>query len=647
ARRARDLRLTLANSIISRRFDILSKQEDAAILSGSAHTYDLYDLGFVRYASIAADCQSQNWKKALDTVEQELRRALQFGFTELELKEAKANVKERYSQQAKSMGTRKSRVLSSAIASRIGSREVFTSPADDLTWVTAELEGIDSKQCQDLLKQAWDGGKETLLMVTGNLELDKPEELVLAAYKESQAVAVEAPEVIEEKAFAYAELPEPGGIADKKVIEDLEITQLVLDNGVRVNLKVTDFEDETIHVKARFGGGRLAQPKDQPGLAVFASSIFSEGGLGAHDIDQIRRLYAGVTAWVSFGVEDDAFAMSGKTNSEDVHQQLLLMRAYFTDPGYRPEAAVVFRRGLDQIYQQIDSTPQGMMRSKLEQFLHDGDSRFGFPAKEVMEKYTGTDVQKWLEKPLSSEYLELTVVGDFEMGKMTEEVLATFGNLPKRDGEKPAYEKAREVGFPKSDQTKVFTLKTAIPKAMPLVYWPTEDIWDIKRTRRLSVLSLVLDDRLRKKVREELGDAYSPFAHNLPSDAFKGYGYLFASVTAKPEQAEMLVGVVKEIGKGLAEGSVTEDELERAKKPQINQIEEYRRTNRYWMNSVLQSSQEFPQRLDWSRSFISDYQAIQLDEINELAKKYLGEDRSLSVLVEPEEASEKSEDPKK
>jgi len=648
-KRARDLRLTLANRIISRRLEILAKKEGSALLRGTSHTYDLYDLGFVRYATISAECRPENWEKALETVDQELRRALKFGFTDAELKEAKANVKERYSQAAKSMGTRKSRALSSAIASRIGSREVFTSPADDLVRVTAELEKITADECRDLFKQAWRGGTETLVMVTGNLELEKANETILAAYKKSEATAVEPPEVIEEKAFAYSELPEPGKIAKKNVVEDIEVTQLTLENGVRVNLKVTDFEDETIHVKARFGGGRLVEPKDKPGLAFFASSIFSDGGLGAHDADAIKRLFAGVTASVRFGVEDDSFAMSGKTNPDDLHQQLLLMRAYLTDPGYRPEAAVLFRRGLDQIYQQINSTPQGVMQSKVSRFLHSGDSRFGFPSKADMEKISEQDVQAWLAKPLGSEYLELTVVGDFEMKKMIGEVLATFGNLPKRADEKPAYKKEREVVFPKGEKGQVFDVETAIPKAMPLVYWPTEDIWDIKRTRRLSVLSLVLDDRLRKKVREELGDAYSPFAHNLPSDAFKGYGYLFASVTAKPDQAEMLMDVVKEIGEGLSSGSVTQDELERAKKPQINQIEEYRRTNRYWMNSVLQSSQEHPERLDWARSFISDYQAIQLDEVNELAKKYLSGDKALTVLIKPKNApEEKAEDaPKK
>jgi zinc protease len=176
---------------------------------------------------------------------------------------------------------------------------------------------------------------------------------------------------------------------------------------------------------------------------------------------------------------------------------------------------------------------------------------------------------------------------------------------------------------------------------MAVVHWPTTDIFDIKKTRRLSMLSSVLDDRLRIKIREELGDAYSPFAHNLPSSTWTNYGYLFASVTIDPDQAESVTQVISQIGDDLAEGdNITEDELERAKKPQITQIEEMRRTNRYWLSSVLEASQEYPERLEWSRSFVDDYKNITVDEVNALAKEFLTKDTRVVVVITPKETEE-------
>ena len=87
-----------------------------------------------------------------------------------------------------------------------------------------------------------------------------------------------------------------------------------------------------------------------------------------------------------------------------------------------------------------------------------------------------------------------------------------------------------------------------------------------------------------------------------------------------------------------AKRSITEDELERAKKPQVVSIEEMRRTNRYWMSSVLESSQEYPQRLAWSRTFVDDYKNITVEEINALAKEFLKAETEVSVVIKPKAA---------
>ncbi|NNE92503.1 MAG: insulinase family protein, partial [Verrucomicrobiales bacterium] len=435
---------------------------------------------------------------------------------------------------------------------------------------------------------------------------------------------------------AYADLPPAGDIAEKKEIEDIGVRQIVFENNVRANLKVTDFEDEKIYIRARIGGGTLTLPEDKPGLKLFTNGTFSGGGLEDHNDDELKRIFAGESVGVSFSVGEDAFVMNGATTPEDFRLQLVLMRAYLTNPGYRKEAAVEFRRSLDYIYQQIDRTVEGVAQDDVQVLIHGGDDRFGYPERSDLEKRTLDEVKSWLTPALENAYLEISIVGDFDKEKAIQFLSETFGNLPGRAGEKPDFEEERKVKFPRDLTEKSFDVETEIPKATVTVYWPSADIYDIKKTRRIGMLSAIMDDRLRIKIREELGDAYSPFAHNLPSDTWTDYGYLFANVTVDPAQAESVGAVVRDIAKELATGeSITADELDRAKKPQVVSIEEMRRTNRYWLGSVLESSQEYPERLDWSRSFVDDYKSITLDEVNALAKEIFGTHDGLVVTVKP------------
>jgi len=59
------------------------------------------------------------------------------------------------------------------------------------------------------------------------------------------------------------------------------------------------------------------------------------------------------------------------------------------------------------------------------------------------------------------------------------------------------------------------------------------------------------------------------------------------------------------------------------------------RTNPYWLNAVIGSCQEFPQRLDWCRTRSSDFEGITKAEIDALAAKYLDPARSIRVTVLP------------
>ena len=192
-RRTEDLKRMLASHMVDRRLDRIAKQEDAPFSSASMSAGDFYDLGFALYSSIDADCKPENWDKSLALIEQELRRALEYGFTEAEFAEVKANTIRMYEEAAKQMGTRKSQNLANQIARRIGSRRIFTNPAEDLPRVKATLESLDAKACQEELKKLWDTASETLIFVSGNAKIETPEEKIAAVFQESQAVAVSPP----------------------------------------------------------------------------------------------------------------------------------------------------------------------------------------------------------------------------------------------------------------------------------------------------------------------------------------------------------------------------------------------------------------------------------------------------------------------
>jgi zinc protease len=230
--------------------------------------------------------------------------------------------------------------------------------------------------------------------------------------------------------------------------------------------------------------------------------------------------------------------------------------------------------------------------------------------------------------------MEVAIVGDIDVDATIAAVAQTLGALPKREP-KPTLTEAKVVKFPAQPFTKNYKIDTEIPKGIVVLYWPTTDARDVRRARRLNMLGEVFSDRLRLKVREELGDAYSPGVGSSASDIFPGYGYLQSSVTVDPPRAAQVADIIAEIAADISEKGVTDDQLDRAKKPVLTMLRENARTNQYWLGSVLARAQERPEVLDWCRSRYADNEAITTAELNELAKSFLPLTRASKVTVVP------------
>jgi len=165
--------------------------------------------------------------------------------------------------------------------------------------------------------------------------------------------------------------------------------------------------------------------------------------------------------------------------------------------------------------------------------------------------------------------------------------------------------------------------------------WQTDDFRDIHRTRRLSVLADIFSERLRERIREKLGIAYSPYAFSRCSRAYPGYGVFQVYVNAAPDQTDAVQAEIMAIAANLANDGVTDDERIRAIDPVLNAIREYRQTNGYWLNSVMTGAWQSPEQLDWARTFVEDYGAITTDDLDRLADRYLTPDRAAVIVVAP------------
>ena len=136
-----------------------------------------------------------------------------------------------------------------------------------------------------------------LIMVTGNADLSARQEGLKRPsqrFSTSRRTAVKPPVDKEIIAFPYLSPPaEPGRIKERTDSEDLDIVQVVYENGFRLNLKKTDFKDNEVVANLSFGAGRSRSPRTLPGLAELSMAVINESALGRLDKDELDAALAG------------------------------------------------------------------------------------------------------------------------------------------------------------------------------------------------------------------------------------------------------------------------------------------------------------------------------------------------------------------
>ncbi|MBE7539916.1 MAG: insulinase family protein [Opitutaceae bacterium] len=629
--RTKNLPRSLASAMINRRFNILSKKENAAFLSASTGVFEQFD--FLREATLDLTAKADQWQAALAVGEQELRRALQYGFNQGELDEVRASFINNLEQAVKSASTRRSPSIAGEIANNILYKNVSSHPKTDLEITKPALEKITPEQCLQALRDAWKSDHR-FVFVSGNATIPDSEAAITSTYRKSVATEVAAPAGESTVAWSYTDFGPAGKIESRTHIDDLDITQATFANGVRVNLKKTPYEAGRIHLFARVGIGALSEPVGERGLVALANATFDAGGLGRHSTDDLQRILSGRNVSVGLRMGQDHIGFGGSTTPRDLLLTLQLLTAKLTDPGYRPESLRLARKNFDQMYLGFKHTSNGPLSTDIASLLAGGDPRFGLPPRDVLMSRTLDEVKAWMTPQLTRGAIEFSIVGDIDIDATLTAISQTLGALPEREP-RPDISSLTHVKFPATPFDRTFMIDSQIPKGLAMFYWPTTDSLDVHVGRRLGMLSNVLEDRLRLKLREDMGGTYSPSTRSFSSDILPGYGYIASSVDIDPAMADRIAGAIRAISASLQEDGATADELERSKLPTLTSIRESARTNNYWLNSVLSRAQERPEVLDWARSREADYASITVAEINALAQRYFSPERISHALILP------------
>jgi zinc protease len=631
ARRVQSLHRALAFGMFHRRVSKLASEMEGSFISPQTNV--AAGLPGWSIAAFSVSGNIANWKTVVAELEREHRRAFVHGFTSSELTALKAYFLRGYEDAVRTYPTRPSSWLAAQFVASLLEGEVFATPAARQRDIMSALEATTPKDCLTAFREAWTTRPPHVFIAT-NPQFAVNATTVAEALNESRELPVVPLADKGLPTFAYSTFGSPGQLVRETEVVDLGVRLSEFNNGVRLNFKATSFQAQTIQVYLRIGDGRQSQPESKPGLDLLANQIVQRGGLNRHTYEELQEILASHSIDLGFGVDNDAFVFTAHCAPEDLLLCLQAITAHITDLAFRPSAMRDVHASFNSMYASLAAAPGGPIFAVAPRILAKGDRRFGLPTVDQLFARTIDETAAWLKPQFERGPIELSIVGDSEWKAVSDAVAQTLGALPARDSHRKRSDNAHAVAKPRKS-AYVYTTAPHLRQVAIARYCPVREPGDVYQERRCRLLADLLAERLRVRLREELGAAYSSTASFIQHEGFEGQSYFLLYAEVSSNDALRAATLIKGELDAIRKKRFTDDDFERIKTPFLRQREQDLRENTYWSYTVLRDAQQRPERLTAARSRSTDTAAITRADLVKLAKRHLNPAESFEFIAYP------------
>jgi zinc protease len=625
---------TLWTSILNSRLQRRSLESGSPSLGGLALVNRDTAEGVI--ACLVVVPNQGRWKEAFADGESELRRFAAEGPTSHEVEVAIEAIRGPLRGSAYQAATRSTPELADKVAQASLRNVPFAHPDEAMRLAELLTAGITADDVKASFARDWTGSGPLLSLVSAAPVAREDVLAVWTAGEKAAPLAAYADRAGGE--WLYTDFGKAGRSAGKQTFHDPEFVRYRFRNGTIFNFRQTALESGGVDIRVRFGNGERELDAASRVPASLAAGLLPAGGLGKMDYAEIEAALASTTWQFSLAVQPTAYVLSTSTLSDQVPQQLRLLAAYMTDPGFRPAMDEKLPTVIDWIYRLFETDPATVAEGALEKALF--PNQMSFPPREALAGLRARDFERLLRPKLTQQPAEVTIVGDMTEKEAKRAVAATFGALPPR----PALVAPAGDGpfrrFPETLPKEALAYHSGPrEKAAAMLVWPLYVALPERRREEfaLNLLAAIFQTRLLQQVRGTMGKAYSPQVI-VPMPDYSDQGYLAAKFETKVADLDQVVAATRAVAAEMVAGRITQDEVDRARGPMIAAREQFQQRNGAWAGAISAATRD-PRALRELLGYTRDMGEVTLEDVKSAAAAWLAREpvvaRALPRPAEP------------
>lgn len=430
-----------------------------------------------------------------------------------------------------------------------------------------------------------------------------------------------------------ATLPTPGKIVKTEKSKKFDYDILTLSNGIKVYLKKTDYNKESVAITGECkGGSGIYGMEDFINFRLF-NNVVGTSALGKFSRRDLGKMLTGKFANAGLSIDEQKVYITGSSTPKDMETMFQLMYLSLTDLRKDP---ATFERMLTK--QASDLMAESISIDKafadsVTATLYGHNPRLRPITIEDLERINPDRIlQMAKEQTASAGAFEFTVIGNFEMDSIRPLLERYLGSLPAGT---PQVGGKRTSHLQSGIVKNHFTRPMDTPKAQAVMTWHSNQI---KYTQKNAILADVAGQILSMiyldKIREKASAAYSVSARGYMTryDDGTASAVISADCPMQPEKSTLAQNIMREELEALAlhcDASM----LDKVKQLMLKQSEDRTKTNGYW-SSIIQTYRKHG--LDWHTNRKQIIASLQPNDVSRFIKDLLKSGNRIEVSMTPE-----------
>lgn len=583
----KELLNSLYTSILGNRLRELTQKENPPFVYAYA--------GFGGYAknyqsfSIQGGTGSNDVQKGIEAALTELERVKRFGFTAPELERTKKNIISSYERSWNNRDKTESAQFADEYIRHFTDNESVPGIDAEFAMVKALLPTIQLAEV-NAITESFKNEKNRFTYVMGpEASNTLPSNTAILAMLDAKASDVSI-KPYEEKVIAttlLGTMPKAGKVSSIKKNSALGTTELVLSNGVKVSLKITDFKNDQILFSAsRYGGLTHYAVKDKFS-AENAVTMVSNMGVGNFNPTDLGKALAGKVASLRPVISNFSAGFSGSSSKKDIETLFQLLNLYVKEP--RKDSALyksIIQRGKSQVAM-LSANPQVAFIDTLTKLLY-SNNPLAPTAVPTIENFEKIDLDRsmaiYKERLGDVGGMNITIVGSFDEKEMIGLLEKYVAGLPATGKSAFVDNKVRPAAGTKELRFK----KGKDDKSLIIGFLhgdiPYSEATALKFSGMADALNIIITEEMREKIQGIYGGSANIDYNKVPTGRFQ----LVLQLPCGPAKVDTLIAAFNHELKQMAEKGVAQSYVDKVKKAWIEKYRVDAKKNEYWL-SALQS----------------------------------------------------------